>query len=246
MNLNEEVGRRLKSIREYFGDSQKKFAEKVDVKQNNISRYETGKLSVSNEVLGYLYDNGINLNWLLSGEGQMFHEDICDCDSVSVVDDFEESIYRDPRGREMNFDQNGVVMVPMFAQKVSAGAGQELLEDGLDTFKSVPVLEQILYPYKTTEVKAIQVKGDSMTGVNIFSGDIVFFIPNKIEGDGIYVISTFEEIKVKRIFRTVINGERIIEVISENSNYRTETFPYESENLKILGKVLGWVHKHPY
>ena len=88
------------------------------------------------------------------------------------------------------------------------------------------------------------VKGDSMTGVQIFSGDVIIFAREYIDENGIYVISLHGEVKVKRLeFRT---GEQMIFIHSENTRYSTEEIPMTNENLVILGKVVGWVHCHPY
>ena len=52
------------------------------------------------------------------------------------------------------------------------------------------------------------------------------------------------DLKVNRLeFRS---GEQQIFIHSENSRYTMEVVSMDSENLQILGKVVGWIHCHPY
>ena len=68
-----EVGKRLKEIRSYFHISQKDFATKYGISQQALSRYEMGKSYISDEIKKSLAKEfGININWLLTGEGKMF------------------------------------------------------------------------------------------------------------------------------------------------------------------------------
>jgi phage repressor protein C with HTH and peptisase S24 domain len=95
-----------------------------------------------------------------------------------------------------------------------------------------------------TSLIAVSVKGDSMTGVQIFEGDMVIFAQHHISENGIYVISLYGDLKVKRLeFRS---GEQRIFIHSENSRYSTEEIPMNNDNLVIMGKVVGWIHCHPY
>ena len=54
-------------------------------------------------------------------------------------------------------------------------------------------------PYTSDEVRAADVRDDSMTGVQLFDGDIVLFVPEENKGDGIFVITVHGEVFVKRL-----------------------------------------------
>ncbi len=63
---------RLKSIREFIGLNQVSFAELFEVSQRTLSNWETGRNEPSLNVLQKLHlDYNVNLNWLLTGQGQM-------------------------------------------------------------------------------------------------------------------------------------------------------------------------------
>lgn len=79
-----EKGERFKQVREKlkYADDQAGFGEFLGKKVNpdgkpidisTISRYETGKLAVSNKVLLVFFSSlGINKQWWETGEGEMF------------------------------------------------------------------------------------------------------------------------------------------------------------------------------
>lgn len=79
MNLKKAVGSRLKICRQIlFPESlQEDFAKllsttDVSVSKQNISDWETGKSTVSIQVQKRLFELGINISWLVAGEGSMF------------------------------------------------------------------------------------------------------------------------------------------------------------------------------
>ena len=70
---------KLKEIREYFSLNQSDFAEFLGIEQNYFSRYENGIHEFPDElkiklidIIMLKYEKRININWLLSGEGEMF------------------------------------------------------------------------------------------------------------------------------------------------------------------------------
>lgn len=129
-------------------------------------------------------------------------------------------------------------------QRISAGSGEDFLLSHGEDIGNVRILERIARGLDPKRLVAAIVKGDSMTGVQIFSGDVIIFAREYIDENGIYVISLHREVKVKRLeFRT---GEQMIFIHSENTRYSTEEIPMTNENLVILGRVVGWVHCYPY
>lgn len=67
-----KIGERIKLVREKQKLSQKAFAEKCgNVPSTTISKYEQGVIKPSAEILSKMSYMGININWLLTGEGEM-------------------------------------------------------------------------------------------------------------------------------------------------------------------------------
>ena len=72
----------------------------------------------------------------------------------------------------------------------------------------------------------------------------MYFARQYISENGIYVTSLFGKAKVKLLeFRA---AEQVIYIHSENTRYSMESVEMDNENMIILGKVVGWVHCHPY
>lgn len=65
------LGKRLTLVRHYFGYSQEEMANKVDRSLRGWQTYERGTSMPGGEVFQLLYNMGVNLNWLFSGEGEM-------------------------------------------------------------------------------------------------------------------------------------------------------------------------------
>ncbi|UCB45260.1 MAG: helix-turn-helix domain-containing protein [Spirochaetota bacterium] len=65
------VGQRFKEIRKDLGYTQKGFANKLQISQQNLSRYESGKLAISLHIVTTLSEMGYDTNWLLYEKGYM-------------------------------------------------------------------------------------------------------------------------------------------------------------------------------
>ena len=153
------------------------------------------------------------------------------------------------------FDSNGrpykalphdqVVMLPFIPQKVSAGPGQELLPPDGDVQRHLPVLASLISRYPRQQLRVVEVRGDSMTGIHLNDGDMVIFVQGLVRADGVYVITLQGDVLVKRIqFDSVA---RQVSIMSENPRYPTpQTVPSDSDILRIEGKVVAWFHLHPY
>lgn len=151
-------------------------------------------------------------------------------------------ILRDDTGLERQLDGD-LCLIPVLSQKAAAGRGQAMI-DNIEIVGELPFLTRMLRGAKPRGAKAIEVRGDSMTGVNLFDGDIVIFVPGELRGDGIYVLRVGDELIVKRVeFDTISKRLRIM---SENPRYPDRVESADSENVEVLGKVFGWVHAHPY
>ena len=67
------MNERVKEIRQYYSLSQKKFGERIELKQNSIALIERGKRNLSERSINLICKEfSINKTWLLTGEGDMF------------------------------------------------------------------------------------------------------------------------------------------------------------------------------
>lgn len=214
----DSFGSRLRDFRKAKGLTAVQMSEILGISKQTVSNVENGQTGVSQDVMATLARNGADVNFLLTGQ----------------------ALFIGTNGKPENPD--GFVQVPLVAQKVSAGAGQEMMSEIGDKFgleMTVPA------PLKWGKgLNAVEVRGDSMTGVNIFDGDIVYFKPGEVRGDGIYIIQVNGEVLVKRL--EFNHFENKVRISSENPKYPDRIESSDSQAMTILGKVRGWLHEHPY
>ncbi len=140
-------------------------------------------------------------------------------------------------------DDDDTVSVPVYAQKLSAGRGQ-MFNDEEDITGYIRVPRRMTSGVERQRLGAAEVKGDSMTGVQIYSGDLVIFALGAVdEGDGLYVVALGDSVLVKRVSFNPV--EASVTIASENPKYAPITVASDDENVRICGKVLGWMHSNP-
>ena len=228
------ISDRLKQIRLKSGLSQTSFAEQFGLAQTTYGPYETGKRSVPDELKQQLSQRfNVNLHWLITGHGEMYvggnaEESACSGNSNDGA------VARQPLALRDS------VEVPMLDLKLSAGMGDEW-GLGSPTGESIYVPKRVArrYPSNSVFVGAL-VDGDSMEPT-LHDGEPVVFVKGFVKGDGIYVLAVNGELFVKRLeFNRILNRLRII---SDNPKYHpTELGMDALEGVRILGKVVIWVH----
>lgn len=245
------LGERMKLIRESIGLSQKLFGDQLGIPQTTYANYESNKAKVPDEIKQSLASGfGINLHWLITGDGPMHYNQTESI--VAVSEETSETGYSPvPVRTGMLVNQSGrietmavgkgEILVPILNQRLSAGGGQEWIASDFSD-ERLPLLSRFIKPYKKEDVFAAPVRGDSMTGIQLFDGDIVFFVRGETDGDGIYVISVDGEVYVKRV--EIDPFDRKLVIKSENERYKPRIV--EPDRVVMLGKVIGWLHHHPY
>ena len=221
---------KLKEVRESTKMSQKSFGASLGLSQGTYQKYESGMASFPDELKAQLAERyGINLHWLITGEGAMH-----------TSGDDSHARVRDNAFKDDDDALKDSVVVEMTSLKVSAGAGQEWGGAQLTGEKlCIPKRVARRYP-KDAAFAGAQVVGDSMEPT-LHDGEPVVYVRDFIQGDGIYVLAVNGELLVKRLqFDGIFNK---LHIISDNTRYRSVEIPMEGlDNVRILGKVVIWVH----
>ena len=131
--------------------------------------------------------------------------------------------------------------IPIISSRVSAGPGEEWKDEDFLEGEMLPLSKDIIRGHDINRLFAARVKGDSMIGAMIYDGDFVFAERGEISGDGIYIFSVDNEVLIKRLEYDVFTNR--VNVISENPAYPARTV--DEDRIVILGKVIGWLHRHP-
>ena len=212
-------GDRIRELRERKRMTQEELGKAIGTTKQTIFKYETGKIE------------NIPYNRLL------------DIASALEAEPWEILGWKQPLNDEE--DIPGFISVPFISQKISAGYGEDFLLDDSITLKRIQIPESMARGVsdKSTLVSA-EVKGDSMIDANIYPGDYVFFSKGMIKGEGIYVIAFAGDIMVKRL--SFDGGQNRLTIISENRNYPVRTVDADTDGVRILGKVIGWIHNEMF
>lgn len=213
-----EIGFRLKQIRESTGMSQASFAKLFDLPQSTYAKYERGA-SVSDLVLEGLALKGYDLNWLITG-----------------IKNNSQSL------KSNNNNDQSRLLIPIIASRVSAGPGEEWKDDDFLNGEMLPITKDMIKGHDSSRLFAARVKGDSMIDAMIYDGDYVFAERGLISGDGIYIFSVDNEVLIKRLEYDAFSKK--VNVISANKDYPVRTV--DENRIIILGKVIGWLHRHPF
>ena len=256
-----KIGDRMLEVRKSLGyKSQATFAEFLGVKRPTLASYESNTYPPSAEFLLTLKEvANVDINWLLTGEGPMFigapdasaTNEQPTRDLVSYLPDSDERAVEQYRLNGKNSVEMAILkidpdiaFVDFYPQTIGAGPGHEA-EAYLEATR-LPVMRKFLTPWRPEQIRALEARGDSMTKIGLFDRDIVLYAPEETEGDGVYVISSENRLQVKRIEFDLL-GEAL-KIISENERYEPRVLAGTTEvkRVKIEGKVVGWLHRHPY
>jgi phage repressor protein C with HTH and peptisase S24 domain len=130
--------------------------------------------------------------------------------------------------------------IELLEQEAAAGHGREI-EDYVNK-RTLRLPYSLIVPYRPDKLQAIYVAGDSMTGENIYDGDVVVFYPGLIKGNGVYVVSVENTLLVKQV---EFDGPgQSISLISANPAYEPRQYSgNELEDIRVAGKVVATYHK---
>ena len=235
------VKTQLRTIRNTLKLSQQEFGKLLGIPQTTYANYENGKTNIPDDIKLKLFnDFSVNLNWLISGQGNMLLSDTTPVSYTPVQKDDE---YITATGKTYPVSiPDGGLSIPILASKVSAGPGEEWLPINFRENERLPIIERFIRPYKKDLVFSAEVRGDSMTGIQLFDGDMVVAVRGYTDGEGIFVLTIDDEVYVKRPQWNPASKKIVVK--SETERY--EPFEIEPDRITILGKVIGWLHRHPY
>ena len=211
-------GERIRKVRKAMELSQSKFGEKLDIATMIVSRIETNETSLKAPILTKIDKIGVNVSWLLTGQGHMFKSEI----STKIA-----SI-------------PASYSVPIVDVQASAGMGiineNELMigttEIGLE-FKN----------YWGLDVVIIKISGDSMEPTIAKNSWILVKKSDYLKSEGIFIFLQDNELRCKRIQK---KGSGEIIVKSDNPLYVTVIYPNGSSqlgDLVLLGEGVGKIDK---
>lgn len=249
-NNLEKIGGRLKEYRESRGYNQQQFADMLGIKQQSLSKYENGYQSMPDKIKLKLIDDNVNINWLLTGRGDMFKNS-----EENKTEHKKEKQYRSEENISKMHSFIGHVLndsVDIKQDKEewnSSSARYFLKETGLneeDNLKNIDLIKvvngiqksnyAILIPEELRKYEgrliAAVVNGDDMEPT-IKKSSIVLCDVLGYRGAGIYIIKINDKYMIKRI---ILKPDFYV-ISSDNKAYESFEISFSSAQIKIGGQV---------
>lgn len=224
------IKNRLKFLIDTLKISYKDFSKKTGIPYTSLQNYIYGSRQPTIENLQKICTQlNVNLNWLLTGEGEMFiqkEKPIAEEETAEEYQNINKYIGKD------------FVLIPMVRGCISAGKGLAPMENDEIELKLAFRLDWIRKKGDFTKMRLIRVESDSMEPT-LYSGDIVLVDGNRNFVDlhgGIYAIFVNNSIMIKRI--QLLFHEKKLKIISDNPKY--EPIIVLPDDIHVIGKII-WI-----
>nr|DAS19935.1 MAG TPA: putative transcriptional regulator [Caudoviricetes sp.] len=216
--MNETIFDRISTIVEKFGNGKNTvFASLIGVSEANVRNYKNGVMPKADFLEKIARSFDININWLLTGEGNMLRTESEKEENISVA-------------HPSDSPMEGIPLIPISAMAGAFTGEQTVLEYECERF--------VVPTFKGAEF-LISVKGSSMYP-KYNSGDIVackrlpmdelFFQWNKV-----YVLDTDQGPLIKRV-KPGSDKEHVL-IVSDNERY--EPFELPLNRIYHVALVIG-------
>lgn len=224
------VGERLQELYDFLNKkglvkNKRNFCDVLGIDYGSLSKYLTNKvnLSVNNLNFQNYKKLGINLEWLLTGEGEMF---------------------RNEQTQELAVQK--AVRIPLLRQSVSCGPGIDWTNaDNIEGYiEPITVITRGL-----KHLYALHASGTSMVGAGINDGDLLFFNADEHQpiSDDIYIFAFAGDVYCK-FLRFDKLGMRVkifsVEKRSLEEMELIKIVPAEDPEFHLFGRVICWVREN--
>ena len=208
--IGEDITLRLREEIQRLGFSQAKVAALAGEKTpHRIKAVLSGRQKCPPDLLGALTEIGVDTIYVLTG--------------------------RQDGNLALAASDSSGIDVPVYDIEAAAGHGTPL--DSENVAYTFPVPSEFLGEHGLNPDQCIMltVRGDSMEPT-LFDGDVVLVDRSVTKPDGVFLISSGGELRVKRVQRAA-GGAYIL--ISDNTRYREELIPPTAlDTISLLGKCV--------
>lgn len=216
--MNETIFDRISTIVEKFGNGKNTvFASLIGVSEANVRNYKNGVMPKADFLEKIARSFDININWLLTGEGNM----------LRTESEKEENI---PVAHPSDSPMEGIPLIPISAMAGAFTGEQTVLEYECERFV-VPTFKgaEFLISVKGSSMYPKYNSGDIVACKRLPMGDI-FFQWNKV-----YVLDTDQGPLIKRV-KPGSDKEHVL-IVSDNERY--EPFELPLDRIYHVALVIG-------
>ena len=232
----ETIADRFIKMRNMLNINKSQFAQSIQTTPSIVGEIESGKREPSKNILIKLLNTyNVNINWLLSGDGNIFLNDRNTQNIEYINSDSELFIGK-------NNDNNSDHFNGLYSRYLLEDSNTENknLQKSIDLInivnENINVNTAIQIPKELNEYKnkliGIIEKSDSMEPT-IRRASVVLSDTLGFQGDGIYLITINEQYMIKRIS---IRPDFYV-ISSDNKSYEKFEISSDSDKLKIVGLV---------
>jgi len=231
---------RLTAVREALGYKERKaFAVKLGMHPETLGGYERGDNFPDQAfLLRYKQEFSVNIDWLVTGEGEMFASP-ASFDMQQMIRRMTTTSERFGFGTGEGSPPLGMVAIPLY-EEVAASAGPGATAPFAPTVSSMVAFDPAFLREKGAvpdRCSVINARGDSMSPT-IPDGSllIVDHSQTQISNGYIMVINLGDDLLVKRVRRRL---DGLVDLISDNQAYAPETIgPDTLQQLRVVGRVV--------
>ena len=237
----EDLSQKLLEFRKKLNISQAKMGELLDIPQRTWANYELGRSNPKVNVLIALEKLGFQYKLPVSGAAEQIEQAMERAqeqvrEQLQISQPLGRSRPQEIEGKLIKYGTensvpDGGFVIPLLDQKLSAGFGAFLPDD--DTPVAYIAVPRQLRRFGE-KLAALYVDGDSMEPT-YFRGDMIICDSLGWDGEGVYAIQMDGSGFVKRLSRKP--GKLV--VISDNPRYETYEVPFDTDDIRIIGKVRG-------
>lgn len=216
--MNETIFDRISTIVEKFGNGKNTvFASLIGVSEANVRNYKNGVMPKADFLEKIARSFDININWLLTGEGNMLRTESEKEENISVA-------------HPSDSPMEGIPLIPISAMAGAFTGEQAVLEYECERFV-VPTFKgaEFLISVKGSSMYPKYNSGDIVACKRLPMGDI-FFQWNKV-----YVLDTDQGPLIKRV-KPGSDKEHVL-IVSDNERY--EPFELPLNRIYHVALVIG-------
>ena len=236
-----EIYDRLAFIRSKLGGSQKEFGALLGLSQSSYAKYEKGANAVPDHVKVKLVEFGIDMNWLLTGEGPMFQDPnarasahLPENPAAPPESKYDTVSHLPPPGREGNPQET--FRIPILSRETARdfepiGWHESKAHSG--DFPDYMVVDVPLWLREySSDLRAVMVFYDRMIPL-LYSGDVAIIKATGWSGEGIYLYKSENQVHISHVR------------VNEGWQMEFESSLFESfhdNDAKIIGRVVAVLH----
>lgn len=236
-----EIYDRLAFIRSKLGGSQKEFGALLGLSQSSYAKYEKGANAVPDHVKVKLVEFGIDMNWLLTGEGPMFQDPnarasahLAENSAAPPESKYDTVPHLPPPGREGN--PQDTFRIPILSRETARDFEPIGLHDSKahsGDFPDYMVVDVPLWLREySSDLRAVMVFYDRMIPL-LYSGDVAIIKATGWSGEGIYLYKSENQVHISHVR------------VNEGWQMEFESSLFESfhdNDAKIIGRVVAVLH----